>query len=291
MLLWFSVILNPEYLGVGLLGPILGVSVRDSVICVAISTILGSLLPAFAGIQSPSTGLRQIAIARYSFGLWGSRVCSVFNLITNVGWGVIACILAGDMLRAVSDERLDISIGIVIVLILAFVVCFLGYGFLHHWERYAWIPVFVLMVTQFAQAARYFPSDLGQTTLSGRDYHGACLTFIAITLGTSTPWCSIVGDYYIHYPTNIDKRLIVSLTWLGIALPTVFVNFLGVFIGAAIMSNDQLSQTYLQSGISSVILATMRPTSFAKFVGVIYALSLRKSPLSHSAAITLPLTD
>lgn len=276
MLIWFSVILNPEYLGVGLLGPISGVSVRDSIICVFISTILGSLLPAFTGIHSPSTGLRQIAISRYSFGLWGSKLCSVFNLITNVGWGVIACILAGDMLRAVSEETLNISIGILIVLILAFIICFLGYGFLHHWERYAWIPVFILMVAQFAQAARYFPSDLGQTTVSGRDYHGTCLTFVAITLGTSTPWCSLVGDYYIHYPTNIDKRLIASFTWLGIALPTLFVNVLGVFIGGAIMSNDELSQTYSVGGIGSVILATMRPTGFAKFVGVVYGLSLRK---------------
>ena len=137
LLLWFSVLLSPTLIPIGMLGPILGLSVNTSIVLTVFATITGSTAPAFTATLSPLTGLRQIAVARYSLGIWGAKLCCVLNVLLNIGYATIASIVGGQLLRAVSGERLSLVVGIAVIVLLAFVVSFFGFAVIHNYERYA----------------------------------------------------------------------------------------------------------------------------------------------------------
>ncbi|PYI17227.1 hypothetical protein BO99DRAFT_463720 [Aspergillus violaceofuscus CBS 115571] len=75
MFFWFSVLLSPTLIPIGMLGPIFGLSVHTSVILTVFATLLGSSVPAFTATLSPPTGLRQIAVARLMLCGLSGMVC------------------------------------------------------------------------------------------------------------------------------------------------------------------------------------------------------------------------
>ena len=276
MFLWFSLLFSPTLIPIGALGPIFGLSVHTSVILTVFATLIGTLAPAFTATLSPPTGLRQIAVSRYAFGIWGAKLCSLLNIVVNVGFAVIASVVGGQLLAAVSGGSLPLAVGIILIVALAFIICFFGFAIIHHYERYAWIFAFVLLCVLWGQSSRYFSPTPGLNSLEGLDYTGACLSYFSIVFGVACSWCAIAGDYYVHYPEDTNKWLVFGLTYLGQSIPTIFVGVLGNYFGGIMESNTDLGGIYEDGGIGALILATLRPTGWAKFACVFFFLSFRE---------------
>lgn len=262
---------------IGILGPVFGLSVNTAMVLTIFATLTGSTVPAFTATLSPMTGLRQVAVSRYSLGLWGSKIAAVLNVVINVGYATIAAILGGQLLRAVSGGGLALVVGIVIIVVIAFVVSFFGYGIIHHYERYAWFFAFILICVLYGQSAKYFSPNPDVSLISGIDLSGACLSYFAIIFGVCASWCPIAGDYYVHYPAKTSKWLVFGLTYIGLTVPTIFVGILGNLFGGIILTNKALSNIHDTGGTGGLILAVMSPPdAWGKFACVFFALSFRK---------------
>ena len=272
---WFSVLFSPSILPIGMLGPFFGLSVHVSLILNVFGAVLGACIPAFTATLSPPTGLRQIAVARYSFGIWGAKLCGFLNIVVNVGFGVINCIIGGQLLKAVSSGSLPLAVGIVIMVILTCAIAFFGFAVIHQFERYAWILAFVLLCVLWGESARYFSPSPGLSSVSGHDFSGAALSYFAVMIGTGAGWAPVSGDYYVHFPAKTSKWLVFALTLVGISIPTIFVIAIGNYFGGIVVTNEALARVYDDGGVGALILATMRPSGFAKFAGVVFALSFR----------------
>lgn len=275
-LIWFSMLMSPALVSVGMLGPFFGLSVHVSVILTVFGTLSGACVPAFTATLSPPTGLRQIAVARYSFGIWGAKLCGFLNVVVNLGFGVVNCIIGGQLLKAVSGGSLPLAVGIVIMVILTCAIVFFGFGVIHQFERYAWILAFVLLCVQWGESARYFSPSPGVSSVSGLDFSGAALNYFAAIFGLNSAWAAISGDYYVHYPANTSKWKVFALTHVGISIPTIFVGALGNCYGGIVVTNEALASVYDDGGVGALMLATMRPLGFAKFACVVYVLSFRE---------------
>lgn len=114
---------------------------------------------------------------------------------------------------------------------------------------------------------------------------GAGLSYFALIFGEAAAWCSMSGDYYVHYPANINKLLVFWMTWIGLVVPTFFVLVLGNLFGGIVLTNQAMSDIYDDGGIGALILATMSPSGWSKFVCVMYALSFSKL---HTPIARLP---
>lgn len=279
LFLWFSMCISPGNMTTGLLGPLFGISVNNSVIISVFASAIGCIIPAFTATLCPPAGLRQIAVSRYAFGIWGSKFCGLLNIVVNIGFGTIACIVAGQLISAVSGGTVSIVVGIVILCALSYILSVFGFKVIHRYEQVAWALILVLICVNFGQSAKYFSATPAQSTVSGLDLTGSSLSYFAIVIGVTTAWCSIAGDYYVHYPADINKGLVFSLTWIGLFLPNIFVLIFGVYIGGIIMTDDTMSAVYDEGGFGGLILATMSPSGWSKFVCVMYALSFCKSSL------------
>lgn len=69
-------------------------------------------------------------------GYWPAKLIAILNVILMVGYGVISCIIAGQMLSAVNGGHMTIIVGIIIAAIIIGVVALFGMAVLHVYERY-----------------------------------------------------------------------------------------------------------------------------------------------------------
>ena len=263
-----------------MLGPDFGLSVNTSMILTIFATLTGTIVPAFTSTLCAPTGLRQIAVARYAFGIWGAKLCSVLNIIVNIGYAVVSVVVGGQVVMAVSNDAVPLALGISIMIVIGFIVSFLGFAVIHHYERYAWVVGIIFIGFTYGQSSAYFSSSPDLSQISGLDYTGACLSYFSIVFGVCCSWAPIAGDYYVHYPAGTNKLLVFGLTFLGQSIPTIFVGILGNLFGGIVLTQPAFQAAYDSGGIGALLLVVIHPEPWAKLVCILFWLCFRKSPQS-----------
>ena len=123
--------------------------------------------------------MRAIVTSRYSFGFWGAKLCAVLNVLVAVGFAVVNCVVVGQILSAVSDYTISITVGIVIIAIISYIVSVFGFKLIHTFEKYSWISTFILLLVLIGQAAPYIDPKAPGIDF-GLDFVGSFLTILAI---------------------------------------------------------------------------------------------------------------
>ena len=118
----------------------------------------------------PASGLRTMIVSRYSWGYYGASIMSIINVIAALGWAAVNSITGAQALRVVSEHALSLVVGIIIIAILSMVISFVGYQWIHTYERYSWIPVFIAYCVVAGIGAKYFTHS--ETVISLRTLHG-----------------------------------------------------------------------------------------------------------------------
>lgn len=136
LMLWFSANLTVNNLSVAMLGPLLmGLGFIDCAWCMTIGVILGSISTAYMSTWGPASGCRTMVVLRFFMGYHVAKLCSLLNVVLMVGWGTIDCILAGQMLAAVSGGSMSIVVGVVVVAILEGLIAGFGLKLFYAYER------------------------------------------------------------------------------------------------------------------------------------------------------------
>ncbi|KKY24136.1 putative cytosine permease [Phaeomoniella chlamydospora] len=273
LLMWFSVTMHVGTVPLGYLGPeVFGLSFSASMSAVTIGICLGALLPAYTGLLGPKLGMRQIATSRYSFGFWGAKLCSVLNVVVGGGFAVVNVVVVGQILSAVSDFKMSIVVGCIIIGVISYFFSIFGFRLIHTYEKYSWMVAFVLFIVLYAQTGKHVDSSVSSYD-SGIEGVGDWLSFMAIQFSSASGWCSIAADYYCNYPKTTSKAKIFGLTWAGLVIPTLFTTWLGVVLGNATFTAEY--QPYYDAyyngdhGFGGLLLAAWRPEGWAKFALVI----------------------
>ena len=69
-------------------------------------------------------------------GYYPSKITVLLQMVIMIGYGLINCIIGGQILSAVSDGSLSVVVGIIINAVITWVVCILGMNHFHTYERY-----------------------------------------------------------------------------------------------------------------------------------------------------------
>ncbi|KAI8620269.1 permease for cytosine/purines, uracil, thiamine, allantoin-domain-containing protein, partial [Chytriomyces sp. MP71] len=284
----FSVNCAATSVPIGLLAGVFSLGMRDAILCIFGFNILGCSLVGLCAIMGPATGLRQMIIARYSFGYWGAVFLSFLNIVTQMGFDVIAIIVGGQILSAVF-EGLALTWGIIIISLVTLVLCFFGYEHVHTYMRYAWVLVFIFFSMLWAVAAPY--STATETTVSGSDLITSVLIYGGIVFGTCTGWTPMAADYNMSMPADSSKVAIFVFTFLGTFLGLTFCEVLGVVIGTSLTTNDDWAATYAEGSNWGGLMETMirKYGGFGVFMMIILALSTVGNNLAstYSAALSV----
>ncbi|KAF8977720.1 hypothetical protein BGZ46_007168 [Entomortierella lignicola] len=291
LLMWWSVNCVLTTIPIGTLGPVVfGISLRDTILCIVGFTILGSFTTAFCAILGPKLGLRQMVISRFSFGWWGAVVLSVLNIITQIGFSVIAVILGGQTLVYVCGSGLPLTVAIIIVSIVTLLICFFGYDLVHKWERYAWILIACIMCILYGTGHKYYSWTPSSST--GSDLTGGILSFGGVVFGSVIGWAPIAADYNVMLPEDTNSWKVFWLTFFGLFVPLVFVETLGALYGSALLNNPDWMTIYEdgEAGLGSVLGTSLSSLGgFGKFLVFLLALSVVSNnvPNTYSAALSI----
>lgn len=221
--------------------------------------------------MGPGTGLRQVAISRYSLGYYPSSLIALLNVIEQLGWASVNCITGGLALNAVSDGHVSVAVGVVIIACVSLLFSFVGLRGVLLYEKYAWMMFFVIFMIIYGEAA-HRANLSAPPTVTGMTKSGNALSLIGVIYGSSASWSSIVSDFYVHYPVDTSKVKIFLYTTLGITIPTCIGMLLGACISSALDTNPEWAAAY-DIGIGEILKTIIYPTGFAKFLLVLLVLS------------------
>ncbi|KAG5370019.1 Purine-cytosine permease FCY2 [Yarrowia sp. C11] len=258
----------------------LGVSVFqlhfiDSLLTIIFFNILGMAPVAFYSCFGPKFGLRQMVLSRYWFGYQGVRFLAFFNCIACIGWGTVNTIVSAQMLHTVNNGGLPVPVAIVIVSILTFCVSFMGYHFIHYYEKWAWVPNAVVFLIIAIQMGRSHAFEWGTMDV-GTSEAASVLSFGGAVFGFATGWCPSAADYTVYMPKKTSSVKIFCALMLGLGTPLICVMTLGAACMTGIRTTPRFAAGYDANGIGGLvfeILVTDSLHGFGQFCVVVLALS------------------
>ncbi|WFD45273.1 hypothetical protein MPSI1_003955 [Malassezia psittaci] len=274
-LLWCSVNVNVLTFSTGMLAAFFDLSLPASLYTILGFTLVCALVPAYFTTLGMRLGLRQLVHSRYAFGYVGTSALGLLSAATQLVYGIENCIIGGQTLRAVSPhESMSSVVGIVIIALASFAVCFFGIRVMHFVEGILWFPTLICFILLTALAGSgpdglHIPQDGAATTCSG------VLAYGCIVAGFNLSWATIASDVslYTTRTTSVKKMFV----WVYISFVLTIAPFfmLGAAFGIAaphVPKWYDASQESSPGPLFNVILAG-RSGNFGKFVTVLLALS------------------
>ncbi|EMR70150.1 putative purine-cytosine permease fcy22 protein [Eutypa lata UCREL1] len=249
-----------------------------------------NLLPIITGMVAyfstfgSRTGLRQMLHARYTFGYYLISIIVILNLCTISGFGIIDCVLGGSTLAAVSGGKIDSTAGIVIIAIIAMVVSFGGYRFLHQYERYSWIVSLIAIIITTGVGGKELFNQVEVEPASA----ATIVSYGGVVAGFLIPWAAMAADFSVYCDSTVSTFRIFAYTYAGLCFPTVPLMVLGAAIGGATANNEAWAQGYDEHIVGGVLQAMLTPAGgFGKFVAVLLSLSVVGNLAAAMYSITL----
>lgn len=124
------------------LGPLLfELGLRNTLISGLIGELLGCAIAAYCSLMGPRSGCRQMVGARFLFGWWFVKLVALVGIIGVMGWSIVNCVVGGQILTSVSDNKIPLWAGIVIIAGISLIVAIGGIKQLLRVETLLSLPV------------------------------------------------------------------------------------------------------------------------------------------------------
>lgn len=269
--------------------PVFYLGFVDALLTILFFNFLGILPVCIMSTFGPEFGLRQMVLSRFFFGYDGAKVIALFNCLACVGWSAVNTIVGAQLFNAVNGNMPGWA-GILVIAVATLLVCALGYKYVHMYERYSWIPsfiIFLIILGEFAHSGQFYNIPMGV----GLSESGAVLSFAASVFGFATGWTSYAADYTVYQPKNVSKVKVFAWTFGGLAFPLLFTEMLGLAVGTAMANNEDYFDAYTDAGIGGLLGAVLQPPlgRFGDFCLVILALSIVANNCPNIYSISLSL--
>lgn len=293
--MWLSANMVVSSFAIGALAyPVFYLGFIDTILTIFFVNILGILPVCFFSTFGPRFGLRQMVLSRFFFGYYGVKIIAVFNILACVGWSSVNVIVGAQLFNAVNGNMPGWA-GIIVIAAATFLITLFGYKIVHTYERYSWIPcfiIFLIVLGEFAKSGQFINIPMGV----GKSEAGAVLSFAASIFGFATGWTSYAADYTVYQPVNRSRTSVFLWTFAGLIFPLLFTEMLGAAVASAMAANDgnnAYMDGYASSGIGGLLAAVIVPPlgHFGRFCLVVLALSIiaNNCPNIYSVSLSLQL--
>lgn len=273
-MMWFSINLAANNITLGMLGPaVFHLGFLDSCMCAVFGMLIGCLPVAYIATFGPRSGNRTMIFARYIMGWWPSKIVVILNIIVLLGYALIDCVIAGQILSAVSTNNMSIVVGIIVVAIITWGITTFGYQVFHYYERYAWLPQLVVLSILAGVAGPNFnissESHGDRLTLIGNR-----ISFFGLNLAAAITYSGGAADYFVYYPETTSRFKLFGTTMLGLISSFTFAFILGIGLASGMSTNTSWESAYSVSQ-GALLVEGYRPLgSFGSFCSVLVALGL-----------------
>ena len=130
------------------------------------------------------------------------------SIIGVMGWSVVNSVVGGEMLAAISDDKVPLWVGIVIVTVCSFLVAIFGIKQVIKVETYLSVPVltaFLLLYISSSDKYSFVNTYVSKGNLDSSTRKGNWMSFFSLCYSITATWGSITADYYISVSyTHLD---------------------------------------------------------------------------------------
>jgi NCS1 nucleoside transporter family len=222
-----------------------------------------------------------MTITRFSFGWIGSMIMALFNVAACIGWSAVNVVVGGQLVNALSKGIIPAWVGIIIIAVLTTFVSIYGYKYVHRYERYAWIPmalIFLLFAVLSVPHVVIVPGPAwSMATLA------SFVSFGGSVYGFATGWSSYAADYNVNQPENTSVSRVFWLTFLGVTIPCVLLEILGVVL-------TTIPAYAKANGGGDLVAAVANPLGiFGKLLLVLLALSVIANNIPNDYSLGLSI--
>ena len=288
--MWFSANLVISTVALGTLpsAPFLNMGFWDSFGAIVLFNFLGVLPVAFFSTLGPKLGLRQMTISRFSFGWVGGIIMALFNVGACIGWSAVNVIVGAQLVTALSGGAIPLWLSILGIAILTTLVSIYGYRYVHGYERYAWIPMAIMFIIILVLAAPHFSPVVTQN--SGLAELAAFITFGGAVYGFATGWSSYAADYNVNQPEETPASRVFWLTFLGVFIPCVLLETLGLVLISSLASVAAWKTAFLSGSVGGLLTAIVSPLGgFGTFILILLALSVIANNIPNDYSLGLSM--
>ncbi|KAF8639470.1 hypothetical protein AX17_001490 [Amanita inopinata Kibby_2008] len=283
---WFSSNFNILTFSTGSAGPIFfKLGLRDSLLILLFVDLVVFAMPAYMAVFGPKLGMRSMVQARYSWGYYAVMVPSTLNVISMQGFFIVNCIIGGQTLASVSN-KLDATLGIVIIGVLSLAICSCGYRVVHRFESLSWIPNLIIFPIVLGVGGRHLnPSHFVRSEPSVPKA-SSVMSFLTLIASSNISWCTMTADYGVYHDARASSCRIFSYTYLGFLLASIPMHMLGTAFAAAATSVPSWEEG-LKSGIGGLLSAILFPIGgFGKVLVVILSLGVTSASALMMYSVT-----
>lgn len=226
-ILWFTVNFVLSSVTTGALAiPAFRLGLWDSLLAIVLWNALGILPVALFCSWGPFTGLRQMVIARFSFGWDGAKLTALFNIAACLGWSMVNVVIGGSLFHSIWGWPFWVCV--LIIAGLTTIVSVYGYQLVQHYERYAWIPLAVIFAIIAITAAPHM--KVVPTPAWSLAYFASWVSYGGAIVGFAIGWTSYASDYSVYMRRNTARSSVFWWTFIGEFAACVLLESLGVLL-------------------------------------------------------------
>ncbi|KAF4628333.1 hypothetical protein G7Y89_g9826 [Cudoniella acicularis] len=236
-LMWMAIMCNLLPIVTGMAGTLgYGLSLRDSSLVIIFFNLICCIMTAFLGTLGPKTGRKLTNTPR----LYAVSIIAILNLIAVVGFTIISTVIVGQTLSAVSNGKMNITVGIVLGALLGLAISFCGYKVLHIFNTYSWAVTVVSIIIAVGCGGKHLNVPVSTepaTTVS-------ILTFGCLIAGFQLPFAGIMSDFAVYYSPDAPAKRMFWYVYTGQVLPTILLMILGAAIGSCVPNVPSWNDAY-----------------------------------------------
>ena len=261
--IWFGITLSiPTMTGLFLGSTLYGLSFRASVSSGILGVAFGAVAAAYGITLGSRTGLRGMMQSRFVFGWWFSKFISFLNCLTLLGWLILHGNFGGQFLSALTNYRISIEVGIVVLFVISLVFSTFGFRLMSLFDAILIIPLFVTVILCYICMAPTFDvthhSILNGVPLSGIDSRTAWVTNFGATIGITSTYMPTASDYHLDIPQTTNRYMLFVVAFAWVFLPTAFAGIFACLVVSKCIYDPDLLDLYNQYGGAGIIVEGMK---------------------------------
>ena len=233
--LWVAAFANFVSLITGALLITFGLGVAESIVAVAIGSVLAATLHGLLSVAGPRFGTTQVVAARQTFGVRGAYGGAFFTLFLAVGWFAVDCVIAAQAivqlarLAGLPQGNLLSGVALLLVVVVSVLVAVYGHQTIAVFEKYGAI-VFVVFCAILGLSLLPKVNWGLAPTLTGADHVAGFVLGTSVIFALVASWFSFASDYSRYLPERLSVRSVASWIGAGTALSMFLFGSLGVLL-------------------------------------------------------------
>ena len=243
--IWFGANISPTQWLVGAIGPLLGLSLVQSIAIMVVGQAAGALIFGAVTLMGKRTGVPQFALGRMAFGRRGNNLPSIINGLITLAWIGLYTYVVLDLATyclhklGLPDTRTTEYGVAAVIMIIQLVIGTLGFYAIRSFEKWT-VPLLAAVMAVMTVLA----FSKGHIVWNHSTVHGSGLITAAselmtvVGIGWGFGWAPWASDYSRFTRRGLSEKSVYWASALGTFIAQIWLAVLGAAMASSSTNSD-----------------------------------------------------